>query len=67
MSTQENILTLQKLLSKNTSLHAILENEVNQTPFGTITVNIQLKDGVAILPSLQIVKQRRRKYELPKK
>lgn len=67
MSTQENILTLQKLLSKNTPLHVILENEVNQTPFGTITVNIQIKDGVAIIPSLQIVKQRRRKYDLSKK
>lgn len=40
----------------------IIENEVRQTPFGQITFNIELKNGVAIISTLNIVKNRRRKY-----
>lgn len=57
---------LHKLLLRNLPLHIIIENEVRITPFGQITVNIVLKDGVAVLGSLNIVKSRRRRYRFDK-
>lgn len=55
-----------KLLKKNLPLHVIIENEVRKTPFGQITVNIELVNGVAKLETLNIVKSRRRKYDVEK-
>jgi hypothetical protein len=60
-----NQLLLQKLQS-NIPLHIIIEREVQETPFGQITFNIQLLKGIAQLPTLNIVKNRRRKYQLTK-
>lgn len=57
---------LNKLLEKNILLHTIVENEVRQTPFGQITFNVEVRDGVAIIPTINIVKNRRRKYNLTK-
>lgn len=54
------------LLKKNLPLHVIIENEVRKTPFGQITVNIELASGVAKLETLNIVKSRRRKYDIEK-
>lgn len=54
---------LRKLLSKNLPLHIIVENEVNQTPFGQITFNVEIRDGKAIIETLNIVKNRRRRYK----
>lgn len=44
-----------------------MESEVGQTPFGQITFNVQLKDGVAMIETITVVKNRRRKYDLTKK
>jgi len=58
---------LNQLLKKNPILHMIVENEVRLTPFGQITINVEIKDGVAIIETLNIVKNRRRKYQLETK
>lgn len=55
---------LNELLKKNPTLHMIIENEVRLTPFGLVTVNIELKEGIAIIETINIVKNRRRKYTL---
>jgi len=57
---------LQKLLSANLPLHAIIENEVRLTPFGQITFTLMVKDGVAQIETLNIIKSRRRRYGLDK-
>lgn len=54
------------LLKKNLPLHMIIENEVRKTPFGQITVNIELVNGIAKLDTLNIVKSKRRKYDVEK-
>lgn len=53
---------LNQLLKDNLSLHMIIENEVRKTPFGQITVNVELRNGVAVVESLNIVKNKRIKY-----
>uniref|UniRef100_A0A6M3J1F4 Uncharacterized protein n=1 Tax=viral metagenome TaxID=1070528 RepID=A0A6M3J1F4_9ZZZZ len=58
---------LRKILLKNLLLHLILTQEINQTPFGQITVNVKLKNGVAQIETINIVKNRRKKYYLAKK
>lgn len=45
------------------SLHLVVENEVRQTPFGQITFNVEIVNGVAQIKSLNVVKNRRRKYQ----
>jgi len=55
---------LQNKLIKNLAFHAIVTNEVNSTPYGQITVNVQLKDGNVLLDTLNIVKNRRKKYSV---
>lgn len=55
--------SLKHLLSKNSSLHLIIENEVRQTPFGTITFTCQIVDGVVQIETLNIVKNKRRRYQ----
>lgn len=51
-----------KRVIKNIAFHGLLEREVEKTPFGTITVNVKLKKGEVDLNTLNIVKNRRRKY-----
>lgn len=53
-----------KLLSKNLAFHTVIMNEVRQTPFGQLTFNVMIKDGVVQLETLNLVKSRRRKYNL---
>lgn len=64
--TTEQQLALRELLKKNLPLHLILQSEISQTPFGQITVNVQLKDGVAQVNTINIVKNRRKKYTMSK-
>ena len=40
----------------------VLETEINELEFGTITISVLLIDGVAVLDSLSLVKSKRRKY-----
>lgn len=51
-----------ELINKNIKFHAVLENEVNETPFGEITFNFQVKDGKVDMNTLNVVKNRRRRY-----
>lgn len=53
---------LHNLLKNNSGLHLIVANEVRQTPFGTITFNMELVNGAVQIDSLNIVKNYRRKY-----
>lgn len=42
--------------------HAIVENEARQLGFGTITFNIFLKEGMPLIKTMNVVRQRRKKY-----
>lgn len=55
--------SLNKSLSKNTGLHLVVENEVNKTPFGQITFTCTVIDGVVQLDTLNVVKNKRRRYQ----
>ena len=67
MSMQDrNTLALNHLLSKNFPFHSILEMEVQETPYGSITFNFEVRDGVVALETLNIVKNRRKRYQLTK-
>ena len=53
---------LAQLLSKNLAFHALVENEVAETPYGQITFNLVIKNGVVDMSSLNIVRNRRLRY-----
>ena len=53
---------LHQLLEKNLIFHLLLEREVEETPFGQITFNFVIKDGVVDTKTLNIVKNVRKKY-----
>jgi len=61
MSSQSE--TLKGLLSKNLPLHGLLELEIRKMPYGEMTVNVEVKNGIADLGTLNIVKNRRIRYE----
>lgn len=65
-TTQNNFMSENKelfnILRKNELLHVVVENEVRQTPFGTITFTVEVKNGVVDMKSLNVVKQKRTKY-----
>lgn len=49
-------------MSRNFGLHLIVENEVKQTPFGLITFVVEVVNGQVIIETLNIVKDRRHKF-----
>ena len=53
---------LKELLHRNFLLHLIIENEVKLLKYGTITINVNLKDGIAQIETINIVKNKRIKY-----
>ena len=55
---------LKKKLEKNLAFHAIVTSEVNDTPYGQITVNVKIQGGTVVLDTLNIVKNKRKKYKL---
>ena len=55
-------LALNELLKNNLPFHAILEKETQETKYGTITFNFAVKNGRVVLPTLNIVKNRRLRY-----
>lgn len=55
---------LKKKLEKNLAFHAIVTSEVNSTPYGQITVNVSIKNGQVALETLNIVKNKRKKYSV---
>ena len=50
------------LVKKNVVLHTILEQEVTRMQYGQINVDFELKDGVADLKTLNIVRTKRNRY-----
>lgn len=57
-----NIEQLNLLLKQNLSLHSIIEAEVLKMQYGQLTVNVELKEGVADLGTLNIVINKRIRY-----
>ena len=55
-----------RIIKRNLLFHVLVENEVQQTPFGQLTFNIMIKEGVAQIETLNLVKSKRRKYNLTK-
>ena len=53
---------LKELLHRNFLLHLIIENEVKLLKYGTITINIELKNGQADITTINIVANKRIKY-----
>ena len=51
---------------RNLLFHAIIENEIRQSPFGQQTYNAVLRNGEVVIESVNVVKQRRIKYKLDK-
>ena len=60
----DNTSVLQKLISPNFLFHALVENEVRLTPYGQITFNVELKDGIAQLHTINVVKNSRKRYRV---
>lgn len=44
-------------------LHAIIEQKVQTLGFGSVTVNVMIKNGEPILKTLNITRSKRRKYK----
>ncbi|MBM3120112.1 MAG: hypothetical protein FJ006_11325 [Chloroflexi bacterium] len=61
MSTLES--TAKQLLYRNLPLHLAIETEVSRTQYGQITFNVIIRDGVAQMNSLNIVKNKRIRYK----
>jgi len=51
------------LLLKNLSLHAIIEEEVRETPFGQITFTVEIEKGRAKIETMTVLKSKRIKYK----
>lgn len=64
---KSNIKEFNKAMGNNLPFHIIIENEINQTPFGQITVNAVIKNGIVMLKTLSLVKNRRNRYKMGKK
>lgn len=54
---------LMELIKNNIAFHTIIENEVRLTPYGQITVNVEVVDGKAVLTTINLVKNRRYRYD----
>lgn len=50
-------------MENNLDFHAILEKKVNQLEFGQIDVNLILKDGQVVLPTINILTSKRVKFK----
>jgi len=44
--------------------HAILEKEIVELGYGQINVNVILKDGIPVISTMNIIRQKRRKYKI---
>jgi len=53
---------LNKQLEKNINLHIVLENQIQQMEYGQMTLTVQLSNGTAQMTTLNLVKQKRKKY-----
>lgn len=49
---------------KNLAFHTLIEKEVKQMRYGTLTFNVVLKDGTAILKTMKVTRSRRIKYPI---
>ena len=66
MQQQETILNLKELLSHNSLFHAILQQEIQKMKWGQITINIMLKDGIALVETINVVRSKRKNMALDK-
>jgi len=66
LTQDKNTSLLNQSLSKNLLFHALIENEVNETLYGTITFNVEVIGGVVKLSTINVVKNRRKRYKLTK-
>ena len=62
LSPQETTRELSGLVGENQVLHMIIEREVQKMGYGNITVNVELKNGVANLKTLNLVTNKRIRY-----
>ena len=60
--TSKELLEKQRQQFETVKFNAIVENEAAQIGFGTITFNVLLKNSVPLIKTLNVVRQRRRKY-----
>lgn len=44
--------------------HKFIEKKIRELKFGTLTVNLVLKDGQILIETVTTVQQRRKKYKL---
>lgn len=49
---------------RNLAFHTLVEKEVKDMKYGTLTFNVFLKDGVAILKTMKVTRARRTKYPI---
>ena len=59
--------SLKGLYGKNLPFHILIEKEVEETPYGQITFNVEIVNGVVQLDTLNIVKNKRKRYKLTNK
>lgn len=50
-------------LETNLAFHALLEKDVCQLEFGQIDVSVIIRDGMVILPTMNVVKSKRIKFK----
>jgi len=56
---------LPKKLDEIFKFHGIIENEAEKIKWGMLTFNIFLKDNKPLISTINITRQKRRKYQLP--
>lgn len=49
---------------KNLIFHKYIEKAIKEIGYGVITVNVVLKDGEIVPSTVNLVRQRRKKYKL---
>lgn len=53
---------LNELLKNNLPFHTIMETEIQEMPYGTITFNMEVVGGKVQLETINIVRNRRIRY-----
>lgn len=53
---------LSELLKNNLPFHTVMENEIGELPYGTITFNFDICEGRVVLGTVNIVRNRRIRY-----
>jgi len=51
------------MIENNLEFHAILEREIDKLEFGQMDVSVIIRNGIIVLPTVNILKSRRIKYK----